>query len=370
MKLRIATYNVNNLFSRPRVLELPGMSRTGKTVLDDVAELAELLERASYEGRPGKRIVRLLERYGIGRIAPEDAWFQVQQVRGKLFSVGKRGKLHLTAKGRAAWVGWIELTRTRVAGAAVENTARVLGAIDADIACLVEVEGRATLDRFNRDLLNGAHYPHVMAIEGNDARGIDVGLLSRFEIRTARSHVDDTYRAGNGAEQRVFSRDCAEYELTLPDGESLWMLCNHFKSKGYGRAGDNDDKRRQQARRVRDLVSRFDLARDRVVVAGDLNDTPDSDPLRDLVETPRLHDVLDRLPPGEPRWTYRDGRGQIDYLLVSEPLWERIENVGIERRGIWSRNGFGGAFPCFAEVTDLRTQASDHAAVWVDVRRQ
>ena len=58
----------------------------------------------------------------------------------------------------------------------------------------VEVESRAGLERFNRDYVTpllADPYEHVMVIEGNDPRGIDVRILSRFSIDRMRSHVDD-----------------------------------------------------------------------------------------------------------------------------------------------------------------------------------
>src|SRR6266404_9389016 len=58
----------------------------------------------------------------------------------------------------------------------------------------IEVDNRIALNRFNRQLLpavGAVPYPHVMVIDGNDDRGIDVGLVSRFPIATMRSHVDD-----------------------------------------------------------------------------------------------------------------------------------------------------------------------------------
>jgi hypothetical protein len=45
------------------------------------------------------------------------------------------------------------------------------------------------------------------SIEGNDDRGIDVGLMSGFPVGTMRSHVDDLRN-----NSRIFSRDCPEYE--------------------------------------------------------------------------------------------------------------------------------------------------------------
>src|SRR5437773_870695 len=82
--------------------------------------------------------------------------------------------------------------------------------------------------------VSGTRYPHVMVIDGNDDRGIDVGLMSRFPIGSMRSHVDDIE---NGS--LIFSRDCPEYEIALPSGSTLLVLVNHLKSKGFGRQADS-----------------------------------------------------------------------------------------------------------------------------------
>ena len=63
-------------------------------------------------------------------------------------------------------------------------------------------------------------YRHVIVIDGNDGRGIDVGLMTAegYPIGPMRRHVDDRLPNGNA----VFSRDCPEYSVTTPPGPSLW----------------------------------------------------------------------------------------------------------------------------------------------------
>ena len=112
-----------------------------------------------------------------------------------------------------------------------ENTARVLRDVDADLVVVVEAEDRISLCRFNEQVLEGIGgrpYDHIMLIDGNDERGIDVGLLTRsgVAIESVRSHVDD--RIGN---ETIFSRDCPEYFLKLASGERLTVLANHQKAR-------------------------------------------------------------------------------------------------------------------------------------------
>lgn len=363
MKLRLASYNLNNLFQRPKLFELPGFSATAKAVLTDIERLTSLLERDSYAGAVGVEIVALLKKHGFAT-AKGNPWFEVQQVRGKLFSAGKKG-LTLKAAGRGDWLGWVELTREKVDDEATRNTARVVAAVKADVLCVVETESRPALERFNVQALKPlkAHYPHFLLIDGNDPRGIDVGVYSRFPIRCVRSHVDDTFTGQDGKPYRVFSRDCPEYEITLPDGRALWVLANHFKSQGYGTPASNDAKRLKQTTRVREILKSFDLKKDLVVVAGDFNADPANASLKPLLTTPHLRDAFDAPPfAGQPRWTYHTGKQQLDYLMLSAPLFAAVKTVGAERRGMWKKSEVH-----FPEVTGLQNAASDHAAVWAEV---
>lgn len=374
MSIRLATFNANNLFLRPKVFQLESLSAVAAKVLDDLQKLEQLLAKASYAGSTGTAIVKLLKKYEFDKFhtLPEDRWFQINEVRGKLFRVKivrvgakTKSEIVLVAEGRSGWMGWVELIRENVNAVSTDNTARVIQAIKADVLCLVEVEDRHTLDRFNRQTLAKfkTSFGHNLLIDGNDPRGIDIGLLSRFPIRSVRSHIDDVTAIKKAT---IFSRDCPEFEVELPDGRTLWVLGNHFKSQGYGVQAANDAKRLSQAKRVRELLSRFDLTRDLVVVAGDFNGSPTSAPLKLLLTTPGLFDVLKSPLHNGPTWTYHDGRQQIDYLLVSQPLFERITAVGVERRGLFHKTDFGGKFPHFTEVIDEITQASDHAAVWAE----
>lgn len=374
MPLRLATFNANNLFQRPKVFQLEGLSTQAGKVLDDLQKLEQLLAKACYAGSTGTAIVELLKKYEFNnsRLLPADRWFQINEVRGKLFRVTRppagaktKAEIELVATGSSSWMGWIELVRESVNAISTDNTARVIQAIKADVLCLAEVEDRHTLDRFDRLTLKKfkASFEHNLLIDGNDPRGIDIGLLSQFPIRSVRSHIDDVTVKKRSP---IFSRDCPEFEVELPDGRTLWVLANHFKSQGYGAQAANDAKRLAQAKRVRELLSRFDLTRDLVVVAGDLNGSPTSAPLKPLLTTPGLFDVLKSPLHDGPSWTYHDGRQQIDYLLVSQALFTQLKSVGVERRGLFHKTGFKGKFPHFPEVTDETTQASDHAAVWAE----
>lgn len=89
-----------------------------------------------------------------------------------------------------------------------------------------------------------------MLINGNDTRGIDVGIMTtaQVEIVSMQSNVDEPDPAAVG--EHLFSRDCAEYQCRLPSGAIVWVLLNHFKSQ----SGGGGPKRARQAQGVRNIV--------------------------------------------------------------------------------------------------------------------
>ena len=91
--------------------------------------------------------------------------------------------IEIIANGRDGWIGWIELAKEPTNEIGTRMTAKVIQDVGANIIGIVEAEDRPSLVRFNEEMLVGL-YSHVMLIDGNDQRGIDVGIMTRnnFEI--------------------------------------------------------------------------------------------------------------------------------------------------------------------------------------------
>jgi endonuclease/exonuclease/phosphatase family metal-dependent hydrolase len=365
MTTRLASFNLENLFSRPKVMNRATWA-AGSDELSEFTLLSSLLEKPVYSDDDKTEIKRILDkhRFGDRNVLPSDRPFLIHEVRDGLFKVPQNStEVEIVAAGRSSWVGWVDLTREELDPRATSFTGRVIREVQADVLCVVEVEDRLTLDRFNKQVISqdgGWVYPFNLLIDGNDPREIDVGLLSKQEISSVRSHIADV-----DAQGAIFSRDCAEFEVGLPGGDRLWVLANHFKSKGYGSLQASSRKRWRQAKQVAAI---YQEARGRspfVAVAGDLNDTPDSSALAPLVKDTDLKDVSEH-----PTWqgqkgTFKTGKGKdskIDYILLSPALWQRVENVGIERRGIHAPS-----LKIMWPGVDPTTAASDHGAIWVDL---
>ena len=149
--------------------------------------------------------------------------------------------IEIVAAGRGAGSAGSSWPPRPVDETAIHMTARVITDVAADILAVVEAEDRPALDRFNTELLAG-RYGHCMLIDGNDTRGIDVGIMTipAIDIVDMRSNVDV---ADPVSGDHLFSRDCPQFRCRLPSGADLWVLVNHFKSQ----SGGGGPKRARQA---------------------------------------------------------------------------------------------------------------------------
>ncbi|MGW2819787.1 endonuclease/exonuclease/phosphatase family protein [Streptomyces sp. NPDC001443] len=368
MSIRIATFNMENLFRRPTAFRAKDPAER-KEVLEDFATLVALLDLPVYTDDDKKKIAGLIEKHRAYDIDPEDPPpIYVNQSRpGKDSGLFKppeseeNPRIKVTASGRAAWAGWAELGQDDLELDVVRNTGRVVSEVDADILLTVEVEDRLTLERFNTQVLEGAlgrrPYPYALLIDGNDPRGIDIGILSRHPITSVRSHLFDT--DPEHPDRRLFSRDCPEFEIQL-DGTPLVLIGNHLKSKFQ----DNPWLRLAQAKRVAEIYRAALERTPHVVVAGDLNDDPDSDPVLTLQDTGLRDAMSHRSYRGLPG-THGDckaERDKLDYLLLAPELWSEVQHVGLETRGI-----FADGIKSFDTVNSKNNAASDHASLYADL---
>jgi endonuclease/exonuclease/phosphatase family metal-dependent hydrolase len=214
----------------------------------------------------------------------------------------------------------------------------------------------------------GSPFDHVMLIDGNDDRGIDVGLMTRsgYEIERVRSHVDDSDAHG-----LIFSRDCPEYTITTPAGKRLLLLVNHLKSKGFGSTASNNARRLRQATRVAEIYTRLRQNGEKnIVVLGDFNDSPTSAQLQPLLAGTDLRDISQHPSfsnDGRPG-TFGNGtkNNKFDYLLLSPALFKKVQGGGVLRKGVWGGTN-GTLWPHYTEMKKQVDQASDHAAIYADL---
>jgi endonuclease/exonuclease/phosphatase family metal-dependent hydrolase len=367
--MRIAAFNVENLFNRAKALNNETWAE-GKPILEAYARLSKLFEKERYSAADKNAILKELDFLGLKK-SDESEYLWLRRSRGALLKRPRAGAVEVVAAGRGDWIGWLELKTEILNETAIRNTARVIADIKADVLAVIEAENRPALTRFNDDVLAEQNfgYESIMLIDGNDERGIDVGLMTRrkFLIDTMRSHVGD-----EDAKGVIFSRDCPEYVVTAPGGETVLVMVNHLKSKGGGSQASSNEKRKRQARQIRKIYdARRAAGVKNIAIVGDFNDTPDSDPLAPLLkEGSDLKDIslhpkfADDGRPG----TYMNGtKGtKIDYILLSPALFGRVTKAAYHRTGVWGGKN-GALWPVYDTMERDIHAASDHAAVWADI---
>lgn len=376
--MRIAALNVENLFDRPKAFN--DAASSSAAVLDAHARLNNLYEKTTYSAADKAKMLQLMDDLGI--LKDDNGPFVIlRKIRGRLITRPRTGPPSIVASGRDSWVGSCELKTASINETAILNTARVIRDVDADILAVVEVESRPVLKEFNQMILpkapvNGVEYPHVMVIDGNDPRGIDVGLMTKkdYEIFGMYSHVHDLKADGFP----VYSRDCPEFQVLTSSGEQIWVLPNHFKSKFGGNDPASRAKRLAQSKRTAEIYKQLlDGGFKNVVVLGDLNDTPNSAELAPLLST-SLKDVSDH--PKFVDFEFKANNGnkgigtfglgndnnKIDYLLLSPSLFGKVKNAGLFRKGAWPGSS-PKRWSTYPQLQRKLHVASDHHAIFVDL---
>jgi endonuclease/exonuclease/phosphatase family metal-dependent hydrolase len=384
MTVRFASFNVENLFARPKAFNQTTWAE-GQPIVDAFREFNELIAQVDYSAADKARMVELLLLVDVYRTdngvvrryrTPTPKWAWLRANRGTFDVEHKTTGVEIIADHRVDWMGWLELATEPVDELATRMTAQVISLVGAHVQAVIEAEDRPALARFNDELLAG-RFAHVMLIDGNDSRGIDVGVMttSDVEITDMRSNVDLPDPAKQT--EPLFSRDCAEYRCQLPSGEAIWVLVNHFKSQ----SGGGDTKRARQAQGVRTVVDGvINAGQANIIVMGDFNEGPPK-----LGELPKnlmpLFDAdsplvdaytLESFDVGPRQGTFQSCsiRNRLDYILVSRNLAPKLVKGGIERHGLWgtpTNKNKPRDWEIFADISASEQAASDHSAIFVDI---
>lgn len=274
-----------------------------------------------------------------------------------------------------------------IAEAQRKNTGAAILEAAPDVLAVCEIENLTTLRLFNAKYLRN-YFDRIILVEGNDPRGIDVGVLLRrglkADVRAIRSHADAAALGGYLATTNMldmkgrvgkasFSRDCLEVDLDVGSAP-LTLLVNHLKAqetKANG-ADPTTAKRRGQAERAAAIAKRARASGRLPVVLGDLNkDIADSfydESLNPLARSSVFLNPVQALP-ADQRWTHyfssKRSVSQLDYLLPDKGLAQAIAGVQITRGGL-SPGCKQYTGPRVGSIATDGLEASDHCALSVD----
>jgi predicted extracellular nuclease len=264
-------------------------------------------------------------------------------------------------------------------------TALAIKETKADVIALQEVESLLALRRFRNLYLKGQGYDHIIVLDGNDPRFIDVAVMSKYPLENIDTHVDEWNKE---IKWYTFSRDCLECDIILPENKRIRLFVNHFKSM-FDKADvcngrKNSRRKRQiQAERVRNLVlDEFPNGKGEYVILGDLNDYLETDSqgetaIDKITNWNMVENVVKRRP-SDDQWThYYEGNTkcgfpktykQLDYILLSKILADSNPSSipKIIRKGLpQEADTYTG--PRFEGVGKKKPKASDHCPVVIEI---
>jgi endonuclease/exonuclease/phosphatase family metal-dependent hydrolase len=245
--------------------------------------------------------------------------------------------------------------------------ARRILEMDVDVLAVQEVEDVKTLEGFARsEALAAQGYRHIVLVEGNDQRLIDVGLLSRLPLGAVTSWRHRTYQDKGG--EPIFSRDLLEVDvLDRKRSRTLFTIfVNHLKSQLARNEAERERgnrRRRRQAETIGAVLAQH--APGPVIVLGDMNDAPDSSRLAPLpaaslvnalgnaTERGGPYPASDPDQPTSPVWTHRYKAGGPARYELFDQIWLSAD-LAVAQTGafILRRTSRGG-------------DATDHDPAWV-----
>lgn len=377
-RLRIATFNVENLFSRVAYADnmAPGENHVGLYRFEDPDELKLARRIAEAVASDDKRQLTALA---------------LNEARADVVC------LQEVDNANALKVFYDRYLKPRIdTAAAIEKRAlreRLRG------------EGRSPAIEEIGAIDRRHYFDWRQVIEGNDGRGIDVGVMSKYPIRFT-SHANRTFAelglwtpALEGyrefvrgkerlltANDRAFRRDCLEVDVDL-GSKTLTVFVCHLKSMSQAREKTRS-LREAEALGVRRLVeARFGSGTSAApwLICGDLNDYIEIDGAPELDENgqPLEHalgplvdpefavNLLARRP-AKDRWTtyYAPGDiySQLDFILASPALAaansKAIPDIIRGGQPYRARRYDGPRYP---RVGWDRPKASDHSPVVVEL---
>jgi endonuclease/exonuclease/phosphatase family metal-dependent hydrolase len=217
---------------------------------------------------------------------------------------------------------------------------------------LAEVENLSILDDLNKKQLGNAYFD-LKLIEGNDPRGINVAVMSKIPLDDVKSHKDDFFtKIGTNGPTYKYSRDCLEVHLTY-NNRKIILLAVHFRAKA---PPDDPDKRLAEAQHTRAIADELAKADPTagIIVLGDYNDTPGSDPVNAIAGMPPsvFTDAADQVAQAD-RYSFNF---QGTHELIDHQFANPVMAPMLDPKSVVLKHGKG--------IDDDSQGASDHAPLF------
>ncbi|RAV29220.1 endonuclease/exonuclease/phosphatase family protein [Sinomicrobium soli] len=371
--MKIAFYNVENIFHRDAGLVQPHVGRGVKMWME---ELETYLTKDRRTDRDYERMRELSFLLGFERVSYEP--YVVMRRRWGGLYIRKRGHtMDYKADSLTHWNGWIKVQTFPVGEQAIANKARVIREVNPDILLLQEVEDRTTVEDFNDLFFSQTEesiYHHFHVLCGHDYRGLEMGVMSnkKYPVHSVRSL--NVLREGVG----LFPQDFQHYTFQCSKKKTVHVLFAQLQSP-TGKQEWVTGRRKAQAHAMGKAYRKLrGQGEAHIIMAGTFYMPYYADALSPIFRDTDVKDIS-KHPTFQPTpdngkdgsyfrlGAYRLGVNirQEDFLLLSPELFDRVTASGLNRKGMWPKNR--SQWETYDTVQNEQEAASHHPLLWCDL---
>ncbi len=370
--MKIATFNVQNLFHRDRSLF---QKTSGKCVADWITEFDSLLLKEKCLSK-GERLKELAFLLGFDKTY-QNPYVVMRKKAGELYLKGMNCSKELKSGELTDWNGWIKVQTLPIDPEATNHKAMVISEIDPDILVLQEVEDKISLDEFNHNFLpkyNCEPFSESILISGSEGKGREQALLLKngYELESVKIHSLESTEC----EQQ----ELLEYKIQTPKGEKIYLLSAYFHENNLDKE-KAFEIRKNQAYQTSTVYKMLQMqSKNNIVIAGTLKAPSYCNSLAPLLQETDLKDISKNktfnvdIDEGKDATYFRMGAyrmgvniKQKDYLLLSPALFVNVKSSGLNRKGVWpeKRPNWG----IYSSMQNRNQAASEHPGVWGEIRK-
>ncbi|MAB57381.1 MAG: hypothetical protein CL524_07505 [Aequorivita sp.] len=365
--MKIATFNVQNLFHRDRSLI---QKTVGKCVSDWIVEFDTLLtkEKSATNTERLKELSFLLD----FDKTYQNPYVVMRKKAGELYLKGMNCSKELKSGELTDWNGWIKVQTVPIDPEATKHKAMVISEIDPDVLVLQEVEDKMSLDEFNNFILpkfNCAPFSESILIPSSEGKSREQALLLKngYHLESIKIHTID--------ETETPTQELLEYEIQTPKGTNIYLLSAYFyenkldKEKAF-------EIRKNQAYQVSVIYKMLQMqGKTNIVIAGTLNAPSYCNSLAPLLQETDLKDISKNktfnvdFDEGKDATYFRLGAyrmgvniKQQDYMLLSPALFSNVKSSGLNRKGLWTEKR--PKWGIYSTIQNKSQAASGHPGGW------
>lgn len=372
--MKIATYNIQNLFHRDKSLL---KERRLERQDDWNEELETLFAKKNKAEQDYIRMRELAILLGFNK-SPFEPYLSIRNLNGQLMIEASPLDFENKASELNDWNGWIRLATNPLTKNAIRNKAKVIVDTDADILFLQEVENRKSLLQFNTSFLIKEMenpYAEIIYMDGNETKGLGMGILLKKEYRITaiRSFANER----DLDEEPLFNGNVLQFKITNSSAIEVYIISCQLSPESDNLKLEN--KRKRQAAKIAEIYKDLQTqGHKNIIILGNLNAPCYSKYLTPILKDTNLKDIVKHdtfeadLDLGDHSGYYRMGgyrKGvnikQKDYLLLSPSLFKIVNSSGLNRKAIWPSKI--PKWNLYKSVTNELDAASAHPLIWTEI---